>query len=193
MAKETVQIERATYEQLVAQNQRGQQAQKQLRERDGGDVINAAIAAGRIAPQNKDYWLREYERDPQGASQTIASLQPVPLSLFTEQSPPTSDQETADALEAARSFIPELRRGQRKPGQSRDRREQRAATVERQSLPPSTAAASVSFRDGLGLTLGDEEGEEMSVESVAAVFPEVDKRIQGRGAGGWRDALRRWR
>jgi hypothetical protein len=185
MATDTVQISRDEYDGLIAQSQRGEQAQKQLQSREADNVVNAAIAAGKVSPQNKDYWLREYERDPQGTFKTIAGLQAVPLSLVSEQQQHarTADEEADAALADARSFIPELR-GRTITGQSKERREQRAAVVERQSLPPSSAA-SVPFRDGLGLTVEAAEGQQMQPEQVEAMFPEVAARKQGRAAGAW--------
>jgi hypothetical protein len=179
MAKETVQIERKTYERLVAQNQSGHQAQKQLQNRDGENVVNAAIAAGKVSPQNADYWRREYERDPRGTAQTIASLAPGPV--WPSQQQQSEQQEAAAALAAARDFIPELR-GRRISGQSRERRERRAANIERQPLPSEpAAAASVPFP---GAALEEDAGH-MPSESVEAMFPEVRKRKAGRAAGAW--------
>lgn len=186
MARDTVQISRDEYDRLIAQNQRGQQAQKQLHSREADSVVNAAIAAGKVSPQNKDYWLREYERDPQGTFKTIAGLQAVPLSLFSEQQQQarTADEEADAAVADARSFIPELR-GRSITGQSKERRERRAATVEHQPLPNEPVGASVGFRDGLGLTMGEAEGEQMPSASVEAMFPEVAQRKRGTAAGAW--------
>jgi hypothetical protein len=182
MTRDTVQISRDEYDRLTAQNQRGQQAQKQLHSREADNVVNAAIAAGKVSPQNKDHWLREYERDPQGTFKTIAGLAPGPV--LTGEQRRSADREAEEALADARSFIPELR-GRSITGQSKERRERRAATAEHQPLPNEPVGASVSFRDGLGLTMGEAAGEQMPSESVAAMFPEVVQRRRGTAAGAW--------
>jgi hypothetical protein len=69
----TVTVDAATWSQLQASAQRGEEARARQEQDDRVALVSAAVADGRIPPARRDHWLSLLAADP-GAATTLAGL-----------------------------------------------------------------------------------------------------------------------
>lgn len=73
----TVTVDKEVFAGLqVAAQQAGELWRERERQRRDG-AIEAAIKSGRIFPARRAHWQKQWDADPEGAAQTLASLEPV--------------------------------------------------------------------------------------------------------------------
>ena len=73
---QVVTLDPATYAELRAGAQAGSEWKKDNERQRRESAVSAAVDDGRIPPARREHWLRLLEADYEGASATLASLQP---------------------------------------------------------------------------------------------------------------------
>ncbi|WP_052956747.1 DUF6582 domain-containing protein [Mycolicibacter heraklionensis] len=105
-----MQIEASVYDQLRSDAEAGRVARDQQIADEDTRTVEAAIAAGKIAPARKDHWLEALKADREGNKQVLAALAPglIPVAEMGHSIPAPEGGEDNVAQQGYETFMSKL-------------------------------------------------------------------------------------
>lgn len=104
--QDVVIVDVASYRRLVGRDQMAGQIEAANRVRDRNELVEEAIADGKIGPSRREHYRTRYDSDPEGTQRLLASLTKNTIPL--EERGVDAAQEEADPSAYPAEWLPEL-------------------------------------------------------------------------------------